>query len=214
MVSKVFIIEDDPIILNYIQNVIQSSDTLDCVGTAYTVQKALGMIKETAFDIALIDLGLPDGDGTQLIEYITNTYPDRMKLILSSFSDEVKVINAISKGANGYLLKDSTGIDICQSIMDVLDGGAPMSPSIARYLLKRIQTKEPISHNLTARELQVLRYVSKGYKYPEVADLMGIKFSTVASFAKNIYRKLDVQSKNEAVYEAHQQGIIDLGNAN
>ncbi len=211
MLSKVLIIEDDPVILNYIQEVIQTSDVLTCTATANTVQSAMKVMQKTDFEIALIDLGLPDGDGTQLIEYISKTFPKRLKLILSSFSDEVKVLKAISKGANGYLLKDSIGIDICQSIIDVLNGGAPMSPNIARHLLKQVQIKETAAHDLTDRELQVLHYVSKGYKYQEIADLMEIKFSTVASFAKNIYRKLGVQSKNEAVFEAHQQGIIDFG---
>ncbi|WP_223789435.1 response regulator transcription factor [Marinicella meishanensis] len=211
MACKVFIIEDDPVILGYLENVVESSEMLECVSTANTVQKALALIPNTDFDIALIDLGLPDGDGTQLIEYISLAFPARMKLILSSFSDEIKVINAIAKGANGYLLKDSSGMDICQSIIDVINGGAPMSPNIARHLLSRMQAKPKQPHNLTEKELQVLKYVSKGFRYREVADLLEVKFSTVASHAKNIYKKLGVQSKNEAVYEAHQQGIIDMG---
>jgi len=165
-------------------------------------------------DVMLVDLGLPDGDGTSLIRQLKSMHPSAEAMVVSVFAEEEKVVGAIRAGASGYLLKDMLKEDIGASIMEVLHGGSPISPSIARYILKALS--EPPDNvaddtvSLTGREIEVLNLIARGYSRKEIAALLQLSRHTVVSHIRHIYEKLEVHSRNEAVFEACQQGLITL----
>jgi len=166
-------------------------------------------------DVLLIDLGLPDGDGVNLIRK-ADDMGNTESIVVTVFGDETHVMRAIEAGATGYLLKNTGLDDIGVSIMDMMNGGAPISPAIGRYLLQHFKSKKtaPVEAlsipQLTARELDVLGYISKGYNYDEIASIFGLSYHTIATHIKHVYRKLHVSSRSEAVYEAEQLGLIQI----
>jgi DNA-binding NarL/FixJ family response regulator len=169
-------------------------------------------------DVALIDLGLPDGDGIDLIREVRSRPAGPEVIVISVFGDEEHVVAAIEAGATGYLLKDSPSCDVGAAITDLLAGGAPISPAIARHLLQRFHAPAPRTRDqpagqelLTAREREVLEVLARGFTYEEAAQILSVSFHTVASHVKHIYGKLAVGSRSEAVYEATQLGILKLG---
>ena len=163
-------------------------------------------------DAALVDLGLPDGSGTDLIRELAALDAPPAILVITVFGDEKHVLAAIEAGATGYLLKEREPGHIGESICTVLDGGSPISPSIARQLLKRFRAPagRDATVDLTEREEEVLRLVVKGFSYKEIADGLGLSVHTVTSHIQHIYRKLSVRSRGEAVFEAIQLGLVDI----
>jgi len=169
-------------------------------------------------DVMLVDLGLPDGHGTDLIRQLKCMHPSAEAMVVSVFAEEDKVVGAIRAGASGYLLKDMLKEDIGASIIEVLHGGSPISPSIARYILKALS--QPVSATstdasnppvtLSQRETEVLNLIARGYSRKEIAALLQLSRHTVVSHIRHIYEKLEVHSRNEAVFEACQQGLITL----
>ena len=167
----------------------------------------------------LLDLGLPDGNGMDLLAEL-----DVPVLIISSLGDEATVIAAIENGAAGYLLKDARSKDVVAAINSVLEGGAPISPGVASFLLRRTReqaraqlaqrTSESTRDNdalalLTTRESEVLRALTRGYSYEETGQLLGITRNTVGQHIKQIYSKLAVNSRSAAVFQAIQAGWLD-----
>ncbi len=168
-------------------------------------------------DVLVTDLGLPDGSGIELIREARLSESPVEIMVISVFGDERNVLSAIEAGASGYLLKDGDTSYIGDAIMGLLDGESPISPAIARHILKRqqaIAATQPKAtdsgQNLTGREQDVLACMAKGYTYREAAELLGMSYHTVTSHVKNIYRKLEVNSRGEAIYEASQLGLVDL----
>jgi DNA-binding NarL/FixJ family response regulator len=160
-------------------------------------------------------LDLPDGSGVDLIKHIQQDHvPTQMAIVISVFGDGYHVIEALKAGASGYLLKDDNFMDINDAISQMVEGGAPISPSIARYLLNELsiaetpaQAKEN-STLLSPREKEVLLLVSKGYTSKEIAKVLELSYYTVREYVSNIYKKLSVKNKMEAVSEATMLGII------
>jgi DNA-binding NarL/FixJ family response regulator len=171
-------------------------------------------------DLVLLDLGLPDGNGLDLIAGLRQ-WPGTHVLVFSVLGDETSVLRAIELGAAGYLLKESAPAEIIEAIDNVLAGGAPLTPSVAAHLLRRLR-QPAASHTaaapeavgaagidmLTARERDVLLALARGYSYDEAAELLGISRHTVGHHVKHIYSKLAVNSKSEAVFEAMQAGWL------
>ena len=146
-------------------------------------------------------------------------HPDVEVMVISVFGDEQRVVTALKAGATGYLLKDDPSSEIGAAISQLLQGGSPISPAIARYLIRVFRPTEspeqappPIVDSgidLTTRELEVLQLAAKGFSYGEIARMLGISGATVSSYTKKIYGKLAVHSRSEAVYEASRLGLID-----
>lgn len=186
------------------------------VGTCREARAALAA--DAHLDVVLVDLGLPDGDGVQLIRAIRARPSPPEVMVVSVFGDEAHVVAALEAGATGYLLKDASPVDVGTAIVDLLAGGSPISPAIARHLLQRLQVAEepagagprPPVPDLTARERDVLEVLAKGFTFEEAAGILGISFHTVAGHVKHIYTKLAVSSRSEAVYEATQLGLLRL----
>lgn len=161
--------------------------------------------------VLLVDLGLPDGDGIDLIRHGRRLRPAPEIMVISVFGDERHVVDAIAAGAGGYLLKDADAAHVGGAILKLLAGESPISSSIARHLLRRFQhsAADADAPRLTPREVEVLRLVGKGFSYIEIANALGMSANTVTSHIKHIYRKLEVRSRGEAVFEALQLGLID-----
>lgn len=213
---RVLLVEDDAVTRSRLASVIEPSPSLELIASVGTRQDADKVIDNEPFDILLTDLDLPDGNGIDLIRRVAKM-KSVTSLVITVFGDEKHVLDAIKAGASGYLLKDGGADDISQAILDVQGGGSPISPSIARYLLKHFQAKprpeQIVSSDtplLTAREKQVIELIAKGFTYSEIANLLSLSVHTVTSHIKNTYKKLSVSSRGEAVYEAMQLGLIHM----
>jgi len=202
---------------NHFELAVASHPDLSLFGSVGSCKACLALLKNRP-DIMLVDLGLPDGNGIALIQELKAIHPSAEAMVVSVFDEEEKVVGAIRAGASGYLLKDMLKEDIGTSIMGVLNGRAPISPSIARYILKALSAPNHSATNdapeasidLSDRETEVLNLIARGYSRKEIASLLQLSKHTVVSHIRHIYAKLEVHSRNEAVFEACQQGLIKL----
>jgi DNA-binding NarL/FixJ family response regulator len=163
----------------------------------------------TAPDIALIDLGLPDGSGVGLIAELHRASPNTYCVVASIFDDDKHLFPALRAGAQGYLLKDQPQAQIIELLKGIAEGRPPLSPAVARKMLGFFQpAAQPGQKQLTERETEVLRCIAKGLTLPETAQMLGLSPHTVSGYVKEIYRKIDVSSRAEAALTAHNLGII------
>jgi DNA-binding NarL/FixJ family response regulator len=213
--QTVFIVEDDDLTrTSLVRRVAESQAGLQvttAVGTCREIRAALEASRPT---VLLVDLGLPDGDGLDIIRETAQRWPAVLIMVITVFGDELKVVASIKAGATGYLLKDDAAVGIGEAIRQMLAGGSPISPAIARHLIRHFrpdsnQAQAPTPITLTPREMEILTLASKGFSYAETAALLGLTSSTVSSYTKNIYGKLAVSSRSEAVYEATRMGLIN-----
>ena len=212
----VLIVEDDPLTRRRLEAVVASVPLLQCVGSAGSASEARRALTD-APDVLLVDLDLPDGNGIDLIREARASAGRTHAMVITVFADEKHVMAAIEAGAQGYLLKDGSAEYIGRSIADLLAGGSPISPPIARYLLQRFQSAPPATTRdepalLTAREREILTLVAKGFSVPEISEMLQISEHTVTTHVRHIYRKLEVSSRSQAIYEAANLGLIDLKN--
>lgn len=216
----VAIVEDDSRTRESLANRIVSSGRYSVAWTAGTLRNARDLLGQTTPDLLIVDLGLPDGSGLELVGEAREASPDLPILVLTVFGDEQKVIGAIEHGAIGYLLKDEDVDGVLTAIDDTFAGGSPISPSIARHVLRRIQPSLAAAgaprgtmttesgETLTAREIEVLSLAAKGFNHQEIGGLLGLATNTVSTYTRRIYQKLDVRSRAEAVFEATRIGIL------
>ena len=166
---------------------------------------------QTRLDLALVDLGLPDMGGVEVIQAIRRRFSEIPILVISVLSSERSVLTAIRAGASGYILKGESAQAIGQAILEVLQGNYPISPSLARTLFKLAGAptgKSAISFSLSPRELETLQSIARGNSYEQTAVVMNIGVSTVQSNIRNLYRKLEVRSQVQAVTKARDAGLI------
>jgi DNA-binding NarL/FixJ family response regulator len=214
---RICIVEDDPVLGAHLCETLRKAPNFLIKTTAQSHADGLKVL-EHDFDVLLVDLALPDGSGLSLIERARALRGKALKIIvISVFGDVVNVVKAIEAGADGYLLKGADTDQAGKAILDVLAGGAPISPAVAGHILARLrgmpsapEAQHAHSGALTERERDVLTDLARGYTYKEVAKKQGISHHTVADHVKAIYRKLSVRSRGQAVFEAMQTGIIDL----
>lgn len=211
----VSIVEDDDETRARLAKSIAARPELSLVAEYATGQAALDGLAEKAPDVLLVDLGLGDMSGLEVIRFVAAHHPECDVLVISIFGDEEHVLAALEAGARGYLLKGALNRDIALDIQDLRNGGSPLSPIIARQVLKRLQpepasdtSKQDDEETLTPREIEILRLIARGFSYMETAELLGISTQTVHTHLKHIYRKLSVHSKTEAVFEADQRRLL------
>lgn len=205
------LVEDDPNVRAGVQRVVAGVPGW----RMHVVCASLGEARAAPLaevQMLLLDIGLPDGSGLSLLPLVPATVP---VLVISAIGDEATVVQAIEQGAAGYLLKDARPKDLIEAIVAVLEGGAPISPSVASYLLRRMRgvARVPVAdisalEHLTPRETDVLRALTRGYSYEETGNLLGISRNTVGQHVKQIYAKLAVNSRSEAVFQAIQAGWL------
>jgi DNA-binding NarL/FixJ family response regulator len=209
---RILIVEDDPNFRQRFADIVESHEGFSLVAAVGSCADAMAKLDRSAIDVLLCDLGLPDGDGADIVREARRLHPDLDAMVVTVFGDEAHVMRSLEAGATGYLLKDSLPEDFIATIMLLRSGGSPIHPTIARRLLQRFATvsRKPVAAaiSLSAREQEVLQLVSKGYRGPEIASLLGISNHTVSSHIKKIYSKLEVSSRGEAVYEASRLRLL------
>jgi DNA-binding NarL/FixJ family response regulator len=209
------VIEDEPALRKMIVSLLQADPDYRVVAEFAEGKPAIAEIPRLAPDIVLVDIGLPDMSGIDVIRKLKVLCPKCNLLVVTTFGDEKTVTSALEAGADGYLLKGTPLEELRRDIQSLQDGGSPLSPMIARKLLNRLQSKadgeKPGSGRetkLTGREHEILEMITKGFSYSETSKICGISAATVHSHLKSIYRKLEVHSKTEAVYEARRRSLI------
>ena len=219
---RVLLVEDDAPTRAHLARAIEADPQLVLVGAAASCSQALAILAHETPDVLVTDLGLPDGHGDELIRAVTRADPPGLAIVITVFGDEQSLINAIEAGASGYLMKSTPVGEVARAVLQVLQGGSPISASIARHLLRRVQASpspgqapardaaSAAASHFTPREMDVLRLVAKGFQFAEIAKVLEVSTHTVASHVRHIYRKLDVHSRGAAVHEAMNLGIIDL----
>ena len=182
--------------------------TVACCGTVAMARAFLA--RGIAFDVALVDLRLPDGDGLELIAEIAEAQPRAQILVLTKFADPKDIVAAMRAGAVGYLLKHTPRGRILQALDEAAIGGAPMSPEIARKLVESLRPRAAMDKGgLTAREHEVLVQLARGARYHDIASSLGVGEGTVQTHVKSIYKKLQVTSKAAATREALRRRLVD-----
>jgi DNA-binding NarL/FixJ family response regulator len=218
---RVAIVEDDPRTRDALAKAIQQAPDMTLLWSEHTCQAALSALSRPAADVLVVDLGLPDGSGIDVIRSAHQRWPSCHVMVSTIFGDEYHVLQSIEAGAHGYLLKDSPAEAMADEIRLLHGGGSPVSPMIARLILSRLRSDgvtsaEPASPRPSARtgvtmsprETEVLELITKGFTYEEIAQRMGVTRHTVQTFVRRIYAKLEVGSKIEAINAAREQGLL------
>ncbi len=218
---RVVLVEDDVDFLEALMETIGAAPDMTLLSVASTRAKGLLAIEHEEMDVLLVDLGLPDGSGIDVIRAAHAKWPSCDIMVCTVFGDEMHVMQSLEAGAAGYLLKDSAPHSMLAEIRSLRAGGSPISPLIARKILMRFRAKDNSASNtppiatdkartaLSDREQQVLEFITKGFTSDEIADLMSVTRHTVLTFVRRIYRKLEVNSRTEAIYEARRQGLLN-----
>lgn len=217
---RVALVEDDVHFQTAIANAIHAAADMQLVSLSGTRAEGLLALQSVPADVLLVDLGLPDGSGIDVIQAAHTHAPACAVMVCTTFGDEAHVLQSIEAGASGYLLKDSAPENMLAEIRSLHGGGSPISPLIARQILTRFRQSPaaappaPAARALEAqavlssREKEVLELITKGFTAEEIARLMQVSVHTVQTYVRRVYGKLKVTSKAEAIYEARQQGII------
>lgn len=233
MSTRIAIVEDDPRVQKALRRALEASGRMEVVLCTGSVTAARHWMQDhpdpSSVHVWLVDLGLPDGSGLSVIQQARAHHPGSEIMVVSAFGDETKVLDSIAAGASGYLLKGQGDEDLVEHIDDLVQGGSPMSPIIARQVLNRMKASRSFQQSqhsrdaagtpvtpvadetgstLTERESTVLNLIARGYRYDEVGVEMALSTNTVRHHIKNIYSKLSVHSKSAAIYEANRRGWI------
>ncbi len=212
---RIYLIEDDPAILQFVRRALLHRPDWSLVGVSDSRQHAHIHALASDANVFLVDLGLPDGRGDDLLAWLRDTRPEAEMLVFTVFGDESRLIAALEAGATGYVLKGCSTEELVQAIDQISNGGAPISPLLARMLLKRfLQGAKPTNDwapegvLLSERESEVLKLLAQGYVNKEIALRLMISPATVGSHIKNLYRKLSVHSRVQVVRAAQERGLL------
>ncbi len=200
------IVEDDPEIRNNLALIINTSEGMMCERTFENAESFLENLETQKPDIVLMDISLPGMTGIQAVEKMKEKAPKAEALMLTVHQDDQLVFDSLCAGASGYLVKSTPPLRIIDAIREAVSGGAPMSTSIARMVVKSFSKKT--ESDLTEREMDVLDQLCQGKSYKLIADALFISQDTVRSHIKSIYKKLEVNSKSEAVAKALKDRLV------
>ena len=214
------VVEDDPAMRERLGHVLATlGNDGKQIAWADSVAAAKELLGTQSFGIALVDIGLPDGSGVELISWMQAQHPKVPAVVISTFRTEEVIFAALRAGAIGYLLKDRDDLELGMALRSIERGGAPIDPAIARHILGWLATQlalpavaadapAPLPVALTPRERKILELVSQGLSNRDMAESLSISRLTVECHTKNIYRKLAVNSRTEAVYQARRHGLL------
>lgn len=208
---RVGIVEDREDIRRALTQLIGSTAGFECTGSYRSMEEALEKLPQSMPDVVLNDIGLPKMSGIDGIRILNERYPALNILILTVYDDDERIIDGICAGASGYLLKSTPMPQIIECIKEVVAGGAPMSPEIARRVMKLFRQSPPpkqVDYNLTPHETRLLKLLVEGHNYKSAAAELNLSVNTIAFYIKQIYGKLQVHSKSEAVVKALKNGLI------
>ena len=209
---RVVIFEDNQSLRNGLFQLINGSDGFNCVDTFSNCDHLIERIEKTKPNVVLMDIEMPGISGIEGVRIIKEKFPGIKILMETIFDDDDKIFQSICAGAEGYILKHTSPVEILESIKEIHEGGSPMTPSIANRVLKMVKEKESKSRktdfDLTQREKEILTCLVEGLSYKMTADTCAVSIDTVNTHIKNIYKKLQVHSKSEAVVKAIKGKIV------
>lgn len=212
MSIRVTIFEDNQNLRMGLYHLINGSPGFQCVGAFENCNNLVKNMNDSMPDVVLMDIGLPGMNGIEAVHKLNEKYPDVRVLMQTVFDEDEKIFESIRAGASGYILKNTNASRILEFIKETYDGGAPMSPSIAKKVLKMIARSpgevESNPFNLTDREKEILACLVKGMSYQLIGDTCFISIDTVRGHIRSIYEKLHVHSKAEAVAKAIKRNIV------
>jgi len=198
---SIAIIDDDDDVRDSLKFLIETTSGFECAGAFADAETGLEYLTANPADIVLMDIHLPGMDGIECVRQLKSIHPDMHFIMCTIFRDDNSVFNALKAGATGYLLKNDDPVKIVEAIHEIHAGGSPMTPQIARRIMESF--RKPVIndeiHLLTKRETEILSHLSKGFRNREIADKIFITTETVRKHLNNIYQKLHVQSRMEAV---------------
>ena len=220
-ISRVLIVDDHAGARAWLERAARAAFPSCQIATAADVAGAMlafAQPPENLPDLALIDLGLPDGNGTDLVRALKARAPNAIAVVATMFDDDAHLFPALRAGAQGYVLKDETETELVRLLVGISNGQPPLSASIARRVLMHFAAITPqaapaaiVGEHLTDRESDTLKLIAKGFNVPKIAELLGISKHTVAGYVRDVYRKLSVSSRAEATMAAAQRGLVGVG---
>jgi DNA-binding NarL/FixJ family response regulator len=217
--TRIYLIEDDPTILQFVRQTLLQRPSWRLLGHSASLAHACGHALSSSANVFLVDLGLPDGRGEEVLRLLARYKPDAELLVFTVFGEESRLMGALEAGATGYVLKGCTPEELVLAIEQIREGGAPISPLLARMLLKQfrsVQAALPEAPSalqadavlLSERESDVLKLLAQGYVNKEIASKLAIAPATVGTHVKNLYRKLAAHSRVQVVRIAQERGLL------
>ena len=213
LIDGLLIVEDDGLLRNRLTDTLRDVTAPDRLFACASLADARRLQAAHQPELILLDVGLPDGNGLELLVDQHGLSEPPLVVILTGFSDEETIVKAIRLGARGYLLKQDSGTSVSQALRQIVDGVPPLSPSVAQCIMSHIREDtsdigKPGAELLPPRQQLTLNLLARGLTYAEIAEDMEITFNTVSTYAQEIYNKLAVRSRGEAVHKAREMGII------
>ncbi len=208
---SVAIVEDQPRTRDGLAALIRRTPGCTLSGAFGAMEPALEALASETVDVLLADIGLPGMSGIEGVRRLKAIWPDMQVLMLTVYDDNAHIFEAICAGASGYLLKDTAPSELLEAVREVHEGGAPMTPEIARKVVQMFQRVAPPSDEevrLSPREIDILRVLADGHSYKTAADVLGLSTDTIRFYVRRIYGKLHVHSKSEAVLKAFRAGLL------
>ena len=205
------IIEDHREFRDYLTALVSGTEGFRCTGSFRSVEEALARISADAPDVVLIDIGLPGMTGIEGITLLKEQHPKMLMLTLTVYDDDERIFDALCAGASGYLLKKTQPARLVESVKEAAQGGAPMSPEVARRVIRLFREVRPprrADYDLTPHEVRILKLLVEGHNYKTAAAKLGVAPTTINFHLQNIYQKLQVHSKTEAVAKALRNRLI------
>ena len=210
-ITQVAIIEDERRIREGLEALINGTEGYRCTAAFRSMEDALVRPWPEVPDVVLVDIGLPGMSGLEGLRLLRERYPEASLVMLTIYEDDERIFDALCAGACGYLLKRTPPAKLLESLREAKQGGAPMSPEVARRVISIFRTVRPPQHagyDLTPHELRLLKLLVEGHNYKSAAAELGVSFHTIAFHIQNIYEKLQVHSKSEAVAKAMRHRLI------
>jgi DNA-binding NarL/FixJ family response regulator len=208
MSTEIIIFEDNEQLRSSLVVLLNGSDSYTVIGDYENVSDAPNIVRRSRPDVVIMDIDLPGKSGIQGVAEIKEARPATLVIMYTMFEDEEKIFKSLCAGANGYILKKTSPHKLFEAINDVMEGGAPMSPSVAKRVLQSFAVKSALQYHLTDREKEILGLLTKGYSIKAIAAELNIAFETARSHLKNIYQKLHVNCGKEAIAKVLRERII------
>ncbi|MCI0417271.1 response regulator transcription factor [bacterium] len=208
---RVAVVEDQTPTREALTILLNGTEGLRCVGAFGSMEDTIAALEQSIPDILLVDIGLPRMSGIEGIRLLKRRYPGLLCLMLTVYEDDDRIFDALCAGACGYLLKKTPPAKLLESLKEVMNGGAPMSPEIARRVIELFRTShsaDDVDYHLTPYETRLLKMLIEGHNYRSAAAQLGLSVNTISFHMRSIYDKLEVHSKSQAVSKALRQHII------
>jgi DNA-binding NarL/FixJ family response regulator len=210
-IIRTMIVEDQRDLRDGLSTLVNFTPGFKCIGAFRSMEECLARVKHDLPDVILSDIGLPGISGIEGIRILKEQYPDLIILVLTVYDDNEKIFDALCAGASGYLLKQTEPAELLKSVREAVDGGAPMSPEVAARVIKlfrEVRPPEKVDYDLTPHETRLLKLLVEGHNYVTAAEKLNISYNTIKFHVRNIYDKLQVHSKSEAVAIAMRDRIV------